>query len=182
MLLRLADFMEGSDEGWGRAYGRQVYNRLLDFIEMHPGILVFKVSLEGIRRVDISFASETIVELARRYRGQRGFCFVDLNDPDMLENWDAAAQRKEQPLLVWRDDQVDVLGKKPSPGLVDAFNFSLEHPVTKAAEYVSQRRDKNVSSANASMKFKQLWHQGLVLRRDERAASGGVEYSYQRIG
>jgi hypothetical protein len=29
--------------------------------------------LEGIQRVDISFASETIIELARRFRVPKGF-------------------------------------------------------------------------------------------------------------
>jgi hypothetical protein len=81
-------------EGWGRAEGRVVYQRLLDFVEAHPGVTVFRVSTEGVRRVDISFASETLVELARRYRGSKGFCLVDVGNPDMVENWGAAAAKK----------------------------------------------------------------------------------------
>jgi predicted transcriptional regulator len=32
------------------------------------------------------------------------------------------------------------------------------------------------------MKFKQLWEQGFLLRRESVADSGGVEFVYQRIG
>ena len=90
--LRLREFMD-EDEGWGRQAGRLTFQRLMNFVEHHPGVLVFRVSLAGVRRVDISFASETIVQLARRYRGEKGFCFIDLIDIDQRENFEAAAQR-----------------------------------------------------------------------------------------
>ena len=83
-----------SDEGWGRAEGRLVYGKLVNVVEAHPGATVFKISMAGIIRVDISFASETVVEFARRFRGIKGFCFVDLSDQDLIDNWSAAAERK----------------------------------------------------------------------------------------
>jgi len=57
-----------SPEGWGRSQGREVYGKLIDFVEENPGVLIFRISFEGVKRVDFSFASETLVELARRYR------------------------------------------------------------------------------------------------------------------
>src|ERR1043165_9524785 len=89
--LRLREFMTEQD-GWGRDSGRAPYRRLMEYAEAHPGVLIFRVSLMGVRRIDISFASETIIELARRYRGQKGFCFIDLTDTDQQENWEEAAQ------------------------------------------------------------------------------------------
>jgi hypothetical protein len=144
---------------------------------------VFRVSLAGIKRIDLSFASETVIELARRFRGRKGFCLVDVENQDMLENWDAAADRKEQPLMVWESDKRGrVIGRKPSPGLMDALEFALDRGDTRAAEYVASRKKEKLTIANASMKFKQLWQQGILLRKEENAASGGVEYSYRRIG
>src|SRR5712691_8622928 len=99
--IELYVFM-GTQEGWGRPQGRQVYQKLIAFVEATPGVLIFKVSLAEVKRVDISFASETVIELAHRYRGHKGFCLVDLTDQDMLENWDAAAARKGQPMMVWK--------------------------------------------------------------------------------
>lgn len=178
-VLPLREFMD-RPEGWGRVQGREVYQRLLRFVEEMPGTLVFRVSMKGVQRVDISFASETVVELARRYRSTKGFCLVDVTDPDLIENWNAAAARKGQPLLVWQSKSAQLIGAKPTQGCQEAFQFALERPQVRAAEFASAKRD--VSIANASMKFKQLWEQGFLLRRDSAADTGGVEYVYHRIG
>lgn len=135
--------------------------------------------MKGVQRVDISFASETLVELARRYRGTKGFCLVDVKDSDLIENWDAAAAKKGQPFLVWNGKSAQLIGAKPTQGCQEAFQFALEHPQVRAAEFASVKR--GVSIANASMKLKQLWEQGFLLRRDSAADTGGVEYVYQRI-
>ena len=173
--LRLREFMD-EDEGWGRQAGRLTFQRLMSFVEQHPGVLVFRVSLAGVRRVDISFASETIVQLARRYRGEKGFCFIDLVDIDQRENFEAAAQRSKQPLLLWnRQGKPQVLGVEPSQGIADALKFALVKPKARAAEYANSG---NVSLTNASTKFKQLWEQGFLLRCEAVAPSGGVEYVY----
>jgi len=176
--LSLRAFMDHS-EGWGRSQGREVYQRLLRFVEENPGTTVFQISMEGVRRLDISFASETIVELARRYRRSKGFCLVDLHDPDMIENIDAAGEKKEQPLLVWHGQSASLLGLKPTGGTREAFQFSMGRTQSRASELAVQ---KSLSIANASMKFKQLWEQGFLLRREGTAESGGVEFVYRRIG
>jgi hypothetical protein len=176
--LRLRDFM-AEDDGWGRVAGRETYGKLMQFIEGHPGTLVFRVTLKGVRRVDISFASETIVELARRYRGTKGFCFVDLKDPDQQENWNAAAERSRQPLFKWDEHgRPTIMGLQPNQGVSDALQFALQRDEARAAEFAASLR---VSITNASNKFKQLWEQGFILRREAAAESGGMEYVYTRI-
>jgi hypothetical protein len=176
--LRLRDFM-AEDDGWGRVAGRETYGKLMPFIEGHPGTLVFRVSLKGVRRVDISFASETIVELARRYRGAKGFCFVDLKDTDQQENWNAAAERSRQPLFKWDEHGIPaIMGLQPTQGVFDALQFALQRDEARAAEFAGC---SEVSITNASNKFKQLWEQGFLLRREAVAESGGMEYVYARI-
>lgn len=178
MNLKLKDFMD-RDEGWGRSEGRSVYPRLLAFVENNPGHTVFQVSVKGVTRVDISFASETLVELARRYRGSKGLCFVDLDDADMEENWDAAALKKVQPITVWTGGMPRVLGPKPSQGTRDALAFALAAPTVRVAQFVEAT--PAMSAANASSKFKQLWDQGYLLRQESAAETGGVEFVYSRI-
>lgn len=178
MVLPLRKFMD-RPEGWGRGQGREVYQRLLDFVEGNSGVLVFRVSMKDVQRLDISFASETIVELARRYRRSKGFCIVDLIDKDLIENVSAAAEKKEQPLLIWRDRSASLIGSQPSEGTREAFQFAMGKVQARAAEFAAQ---KGLSIANASMKFKQLWEQGFLLRKESTADSGGVEFVYQRIG
>jgi hypothetical protein len=178
-VLPLRDFM-ARPEGWGRNEGRNVYQRMIDFVENSPGTIVFKISMKDVQRIDISFASETVIELARRYRRSKGFCLIDLNDEDMIENLDAAAVKKEQPILVWRGKSARLVGMEPSEGTREAFQFALTRPHSRAAEFAGEKR--GMSIANASMKFKQLWEQGFLLRREAAAESGGVEYVYHRIG
>ena len=177
-VLFLRRFMN-RPEGWGRSEGREVYSRLLDFVEENSGTIIFKVSLDGIRRLDMSFTSETLVELARRYRRTRGFCLVDLTDRDIAENIDAAAEKKDQPLLLWEGKSARVIGSEPTEGTREAFQFAMGRLECRATEFATQ---KGISIANASMKFKQLWNEGFVLRRETTADSGGIEFVYQRIG
>jgi hypothetical protein len=177
-VLPLRKFMD-RPEGWGRSQGREVCQRLLAFADENPGALVFLISMKDVNRVDMSFASETIIELARRFRRTKGFCLVDLTDADMIENIDAAGEKKEQPLLVWRGKSADLIGMKPTEGTREAFQFAMSRRQSRASEFAAQ---KNLSIANASMKFKQLWEQGFLLRRESAADTGGVEYVYCRIG
>ena len=179
VVIRFREFMEEPD-GWGRVAGREVYQRLLEFVESNPGVMVFRVSMEGVRRVDISFASETLVELARRYRGVKGFCLVDLDDVDMIENWEAAAAKKSQPIVLWVGNEGRVIGAEPSQGNRDALLFALSRPQVRAAEFAEATPGMTI--ANASTKFKQLWTQGFLLRSEHTSGSGGVEFVYQRIG
>ena len=177
-VLPLISYMD-RPEGWGRSQGREVYQRLLGFVEDHAGTVVFRVSMKDVKRVDISFASETIIELARRFRRTKGFWLVDLTDPDMIENIDAAGEKKEQPMLVWQGKNATLIGLQPSEGTREAFQFAMSRPQTRAAEFAAQR---NLSIANASMKFKQLWEQGFLLRRESAADTGGVEFVYCPVG
>jgi hypothetical protein len=177
--LTLKDFMKGSSQGWGREQGRAIYGDLLTFVENKPGTLVFFVSLSGVERMDISFASESVVELARRFRGSKGFAMTDVADADMLENLEAAAARKHQPLVIRMESNTRVLGMQPSRGNTDAFQFVQSHQTARAAQFAAAN---NMPIANASMKFKQLWEQGFLLRRESVAESGGVEFVYFRIG
>ena len=179
MVIKLREFMD-EPEGWGRVEGREGCQRLLEFVEANPGVMVFRVSTEGVRRVDISFASETLVELARRYRGSKGFCLVDLDDVDMIENWEAAAAKKSQPIVLWVGDNGRVIGTKPSQGNRNALSFALSRSQATASDFAEAT--PGMSIANASTKFKQLWGQGFLLRRESVADSGGVEFVYQRIG
>ncbi len=177
-MIRLRDVMHRQD-GWGRAQGREVYQNVLSKVESRPGIAVFCISFDGVVRLDTSFASESVVEIARRFRKERGFCIVDLSDEDIIENVDLAALKKEQPIYVWRDDKPRLLGPQPSAGVRDALAFALQRAQIRSAEYAESKGD--LSAPNASMKFKALWENGYLLRRETTAESGGLEYVYSPI-
>src|SRR5688500_15903590 len=124
MRIRLRDLMNDED-GWGHEQGREVHQRLLESIQSHPSARVFQISLDGVKRTDASFPRESVLEVARRYRGHRGFCLVDVADSDLLENWDAAALRVHQPLVVWDSAAWRVLGPQPSEGTRVVLDHAL---------------------------------------------------------
>ncbi len=176
-VLPLAKFMD-RPEGWGRNQGREVYQRILGYVEDNPGLNVFRISMKGVRRMDISFASEAIVELAKRFRCGKGFCLIDLTDIDIIENIDAACTKKDQPMYITRHHGFELVGPKPSEGIREALEFTMRHSQTRASQFAV---NEGISLANASMKLKKLWDQGFLLRREVAAETGGVEYVYDRI-
>lgn len=169
----------GDGIGWGRPQGRAVFQELVSFVEGRPGQLIFRLSMEGVKQIDSSFASEAIVELIKRYRGERGICLVDLHNADIEFNIGLAAAKVSIPVAVWEDGAVKVIGWQPSAGNRDALDFALTHRQARAAEFADEA---DLSIANASTKFKQLWEQGFLMRNEGAADSGGVEFIYQRIG
>src|SRR5206468_11789022 len=109
-------------EGLGVEEGREVYQKLLDRVEKNPGAMVFRISLAGVRRTDVSFPRESVVELARRFRGQKGFCLWNVSDENILDNWDAAAMKREQPIFEWSRKGHRLIGPEPSHGLRQALD------------------------------------------------------------
>lgn len=173
-VIRLRDYMERSD-GWGKSEGRAVHSKLIKAIDQIPEAIVFHISLDGVDRTDVSFARESVMELAVRYRGHKGFCLIDIVSKDLLENWEAAALRKKQPMTVAEVNDHYIIGLQPSRGNRALLDFVLEHGETSASE-VAEAMELKLT--NASTKLKQLLESGFILRRDERAPSGGVEFRY----
>ena len=87
MDIRLRTQMSDSD-GWGHVQGLHVREKLRELIESRPTESIVRISLDGVKRTDISFPREAVIELAKSYRGRRGFCLTEVNDPDLLDNWD----------------------------------------------------------------------------------------------
>lgn len=179
MNIHLLEHMDNRPDGWGHIQGRQVYERLRATVEAHLSEEIFRISLDGVKRTDITFPRESVIELAKQYRGRCGFCLIDVSDQDLLDNWDAAALRREQPMMVWNGTQLNrILGPELSTGLRDMFFYVLSVPIAHTSEAATSL---GLKVPNASNKLKQLWREGYILRREQSANSGGVEYDYLRI-
>lgn len=174
LTIRLRDSMD-HDDAWGHTAGQEVSKRLLVVLRENPGAIVIRVSLAGVKRTDASFPRESVIKLAKQFRKAKGFCLVDADDADLLDNWDAAAQKQEQPLLVWQAAGWRLLGPKPSEGLRALFDYMLDREAVTTNEVCAALR---LNAPNASNKLRALWEQGYVLRRERTATSGGLEYEY----
>lgn len=177
--LRLADLIGGEPEAWGNDQGREVFALLLAEVERHPGALVFEISLEGIRRTDASFPRESVVELARRFRKQLAFVVTNATDEALLFNWDAAAIKKEQPLFVKAvDGSWTMLGPQLSSSKDRLLDYVMKNKRVRTAQVAA---DLFLKISNASTQLRELWEMGYVLRREEVADTGGVEFIYLSV-
>lgn len=176
--IDLRDHMD-RDDAWGVEEGREIHARLLTVVEANPGVRVFRISLQRVKRTDASAPRESVLELARRYRKDKGFCLVDMHHSDLRENWDAAALKKDQPLCIWDEKRCDWIGPQASRGTRDVLDFVAGRSNPVFTSEVCKALD--LSAQNASTKLKALWEKGYLLRQEMSAPTGGVEYAYLRI-
>jgi len=177
LRVKLRDFTDTS-QPFGNAQGKDVYTKLADFIGRHPNVSVFGISLEGIEATDASFPRESVISVAKLYRREKGLFLEDLDDQDLIDNWRYAAQAKGQPLVIWRGETFEVIGPEISSSSRDLLSYVLAHRSVLASQVAA---DLDLSVQNASTRLKKLVEDGYILRVEDIASSGGIEYKYVAI-
>ncbi|MES2928598.1 MAG: DNA-binding protein [Pseudomonadota bacterium] len=178
VIVKLVTFTS-STTPFGNVEGKDVFRKLVDLVGSRPHTKVFGFSLEGIEATDASFPRESVVALAKHYRGERGVFLTDLQDRDLIDNWTYAARAKDQPLAIWGNEGFEIIG----PELSLSARTLVEYVYTRGETLASQAAaDLDLSVANASTRLKTLATTGYLLRVEEAAESGGIEFKYQAIG
>ncbi len=163
---------------FGNIEGKEVFRKLLDLVDQNPGTAVFGISLKGIEATDASFPRESVVSVAKQLRGERGFYLADLVNRDLIDNWSYAARAKEQPLVIWDKEAFEIIG----PELNASTRELVEYVLSKKSVLASQAAgDLGLSVPNASTRLKNLVQQGFILRTEDIADTGGIEYHYTAI-
>ena len=177
IVVKLLDFT-GNNRPFGNNQGKAVFRGLADFVESHPGVRVFGISLNGIEATDASFPRESVISLAKQLRGEHGIFLTDIHDRDLIDNWSYAALAKGQPLVIWNGPDFKVIG----PDMNQATKALVEYVLQKGAATTSQvAADLGLFVQNASTRLKNLVLQGYFLRVEEVAESGGIEFKYLAI-
>jgi hypothetical protein len=176
-IVKLRDFTKNA-RPFGNTEGKEVFRQLLDFVERNSSTRVFGISLDGIEATDASFPRESIISVAKQLRGEKGFYLVDMSNRDLIDNWSYAAQAKEQPLVIWNSNGFEIIG----PELTKATRDLVEYVLTEGPVLASQvANDLDLSVPNASTRLKKLVLEGYILREEDVADSGGIEYRYSAI-
>ena len=177
VVIKLIEYTS-SNHPFGNREGREIYQKLLDVVDSHPSASIFVISLDGIKATDASFPRESVVSIAKQFRGEKGFFLTDFDSRDLIDNWNYAAQAKEQPLIIWNNDSHEFIG----PSITSSTMELVEYVIKQGSVTTSKVADAlGISVQNASTKLKNLVKQGFVLRYEEAADTGGVEYIYQSI-
>ena len=176
---KLLDFTN-SDLPFGNIQGKETFRKLSGFVDSHPNYQIFGISLEGIQTTDISFPRESVLSIAKLYRGQKGFYLegMNQNDRDLFDNWQGAAAAKDQPLVIWYENSYEIIGPEISPSNLELINYVLENKSVTTSKVAF---DLNITVHNASTKLKKLVDQGYIMRSEDVAESGGIEFIYHAI-
>lgn len=177
--IRLLDLTNNNSLPFGNVEGKAVFRRLVEVIDAHSQPTIFEVSLAGIEATDASFPRESVIAAAKLYHDQHWFFLTDLDDRDLIDNWKYAAQAKKQPLVIWHSDsEFEVIGPEMTPSAVELLHYVLQRGKVSTNQVAA---DLGISVPNASTRLKKLVTEGYLLRRDDVADSGGVEYTYLPI-
>lgn len=177
VTLRLRDFTS-DDHPYGNAEGKKVFASVLAAVDANPTAKIFRVSMDGIVATDASFPRESVVSVAKQLRGEKAFYLSEFSDRDLIDNWHYAAKAKEQPLAIWTGKKFDFIG----PELTSSAQVLLEYVLANSNVLASKvASDLDLSVPNASTRLKNLVKDGYLLRSEDVAESGGIEYQYHLV-
>ena len=176
LRLKLRDYTV-RDDVHGNREGRAVYSALLQDIDNHQDFNLVEISLAGISRTDASFPRESVVSIAKQFRGDKGIYLTGISaeNRDLLDNWHYAALAKKQPITVWFSNDYQTLGPELSASMTEILSYVLTQSEITAAN-ISTKFD--ITVPNASSKLKKLANDGYILRIERVASSGGMEFVY----
>lgn len=177
VVLKLRDFTKNAHP-FGNVEGKEVFRKLLDFVEKSSGTEVFGISLDGIEATDASFPRESVISVAKQLRGEKGFYLTDLSNRDLIDNWSYAAKAKDQPLVIWNNSDFEIIGAELNKSTRDLVEYVLNKGSVLASQVAG---DLGLSVPNASTRLKNLVLQGFIRRTEDVADSGGIEYKYAAI-
>lgn len=163
---------------FGSGPGKKAFWALLAIIEANPLVDVFSVSLDGIECVDATFARESVIALAKRFRGEKGVCLIDVPGERISDNWTFAARSIGQPITLWNSTHGTVVGPKLSMDSNRLLNHILGKRKTLACELA---RDLGISLNSASTRLKNLVKSGYLMRSETISPTGGIEFLYRSI-
>lgn len=163
-------------------HGVEVREKLLTEIKRHPKVDIIYLSMRGIHVVDASFSREAIIRTIKTFRGELGFCLTDIDNSEYLDNFVAGVMKLDQPIFIKLPDRIELISpfypKGPSKGNQEVLDYVNAHNMVTATMLKS---DLHLKLTNASSKLKQLLEQGYLLRKQDTAISGGVEFKYFAI-
>ena len=80
--------------------------------------------------------------------------------------------------MAWCGQDYTILGPQPSASNLTLLEIVLSKQSVTTAQVAV---DLDISVQNASTKLKKLVEEGYIMRREEVAESGGIEYVYAAI-
>ena len=176
--IDIIDFTNNDPCPYGTQGGRALSAKLIEHINNLFNVQIIGISFSGMTGMDISYSRESLISVIKHFRGEKGFFIKDLENQDLIENIHYAAIAKKQPVIVWNGDSYIILGEPLSTPNKNLLDTVLKERKTTTAKIANKL---NISVQNASTKLKKLVDEGYILRVEETAETGGIEFIYKAI-
>jgi hypothetical protein len=176
--MKLIEFTNGSDHPFGNRKGQETYSKLKDYLDQNSNEEVVEISLEGIKATDASFPRESVISIIKHLNGERLFYLTGFDSKDLLDNWDYAAKAKNQLVVINYDNSLELIGPDLNTSTRELINYVYSQTSVTTANVA---KALGLSVQNASTRLKKLVNEGIVLREEEAALSGGKEFIYKRL-
>ncbi|QBF24408.1 DNA-binding protein [Pseudomonas tructae] len=177
ITLKLIDFTDEEVNPYGTTLGKLAFSKFISHLDTVQKISVVAISFGNVS-ADSSYLREAVISVIKHYRNEKFFYVTDLKNADVRDNCHYAAEAKKQPVIAWEGDEYWILGPQPSPSNLSLLELVLKKRSVTTA-WVATELD--ISVQNASTKLKRLVEEGYIMRREEAAESGGIEYVYAAI-
>ncbi|MDO6839495.1 DNA-binding protein [Paraglaciecola chathamensis] len=176
--MKLIDYTNGNDHPFGNKQGQETYKKLKEFFDSNVCGKVVEVSLAGIKATDASFPRESVISIIKHFIGEKSFYITGFDSKDLLENWDYAAKAKKQLVITQFNETLEIIGPEINASTKALIDYVYSKPFVTTANVA---KDLDLSVQNASTRLKKLANEGIFLREEEAAISGGKEFLYKRL-
>ncbi|MCU4676199.1 winged helix-turn-helix domain-containing protein [Catenovulum sp. 2E275] len=176
--MRLIDYTNGNDHPFGNKQGQETYKRLKEFLDCNVSEKVIEINLEGIKATDASFPRESVISIIKHLNGEKSFYITKFDSKDLLDNWDYAAKAKKQLVATNFNNKLEIIGPDINTSTRELIEYVYSNAHVTTANVA---KTLGLSVQNASTRLKKLVSEGVVLREEEAALSGGKEFIYKRL-
>jgi hypothetical protein len=163
-------------EAWGADDGLEAFGKLDALLRERSEPLV-NLSMNDVQRLDASCSREVIASVIQRYRGVRCFFLSGVNSKSLKENVDAALARKNMRMLLrLPSGGYELLGVELKSHLVQTLDVLEQHGQATSRQICAAIENLTLTACNN--RLKDLSDDGLIMKVEGAAESGGKEYLY----
>jgi hypothetical protein len=177
-MIKLIDYTDGNDHPFGNKQGQKVFKKLKDYIDTQVSDNVIEINLAGIEATDASFPRESVISIMKQLKGEKSFYLTGFNSKDLLDNWDYAAKAKQQFVITQFENKLHVIGPDINSSTEALIAYVYNNTSVTTANVAQALK---LSVQNSSTRLKKLVTEGIILREEESAISGGKEFLYKRL-
>lgn len=177
MLISLTDVAQ-TNNLIGSDLGRAVHQAMYDLISVQPMDKMIAIVPGNAACIDATFAREALVTLGKRLQGSSLVYLKNFENRDFLDNFSYAARALDFHLMHLSGTELQVIGAQLSKSSGAVLEAAFGEGLTTTSAVANA---VGMSVQNVSTTMKKMVNEGLLIREEDVAPSGGREWHYQTV-